>query len=194
MTDPRMPRNTFAVTPGRCGSCRFLEAHELPLRTLYFCRRFMLEMNREQKDGVRDCGGWEYSRPLATAERRDRARVNNLFGELLKAEDRLFAALRDALSHYGIDLKTAMLLTNPALATTEKLNWIDELEGEESDYPIEQLLSELRMLGHEDLAALIDNFLQRLPDRIIQAELPAAINPDEPILQAEEEPPANPHE
>lgn len=147
------------VAGGRCSTCRFLAEHELPLRTVYFCRALLTEMGVEQKDAIRRCPQWEAFRAF-TRRRRDDAE-DLLSRELLFLERRIFGELRQALAILGADLKTIMLLAQPSLESASDLAWIDELDPHLPERPLRDLVPVLRELSYDALADHLAPFIVR---------------------------------
>lgn len=143
---------------GRCHSCAHRQAFDLPSGTRYWCRAFGRELNEEEQAAVRDCERW---RPLMMGAR-CRAERNPLFQQALEAEERVFWQLKEHLVSAGVDLKTLLILTQPALRGTSTLRWVDELderyEGERVA-PLPDILRRLRALGYESLCQLVEQAL-----------------------------------
>lgn len=161
---PEKPGDVSAppgVTPGRCGSCRFARDYDLPLGTVTFCRRFIVQMDQESKEAVRDCSGWEYSQLRELLARRRESKHTPMMAEAIADEDRLFAALQNALEHHGLDLKTLLLLAQPALSSFEDLDWIDDLPEAEEDRPLSELVVQLRERRYDMLAGMLEPFILR---------------------------------
>jgi len=93
---------------------------------------------------------------------RCRAERNPLFQQALEAEERVFWQLKEHLVSAGVDLKTLLILTQPALRGTSTLRWVDELderyEGERVA-PLPDILRRLRALGYESLCRLVEQAL-----------------------------------
>lgn len=152
-------RVPLGITPGRCGSCRFLERHELPTRDVFFCRRLVKEMTPEQKDEVHGCPVWEDEElPQVRMSAEEGVRARDLYEDT----DSIHSELRDALARHGVDIKTLMLLANPGLRTLEQLAWVDELDKTPCRRSLMELADLADAAGSSDLAALVRIAAERL--------------------------------
>lgn len=153
---PADEREQPAITPGRCGSCVFLECYSLPLNDIYFCRRLVKQMTPKQKDRVQGCPAWEgeYSKTD------DQGKIEA--GDIYADTSPLYADLRDALAQYDVDLKTMVLLAHPALKSVEQVSWIDKLPSSGKKRNLLDLADLTEALISRDLAALVRIAAERL--------------------------------
>lgn len=145
---------------GRCHSCLYSRAYELPSGTRYWCRAFNVEMSEEEHREVRGCPRWRVFTPPGRAV--SQIAQNPLLKELVDSEDLLFWQLKYHLENHQLDLKTLITVAHPGTDPVEDLGWIRTLEGRFEDRDPQQLsevLSQLRALGYSSLSLIVTRAL-----------------------------------
>jgi hypothetical protein len=144
---------------GRCHSCANSRAYDTPTGTEYFCRAFAIPLSADERATIRQCPRWSLWRPIEGQARTTRAARNPLFARIIAAEDQLFWLLKHHLDERGLDLKTLLVLAQPALDCTEDVAWVDGLDDrfdDDTNLPLVDILFELRALGYDSLCRMIE--------------------------------------
>ena len=152
---------------GRCHSCANQRIFDLPVTgPVYYCRVYGSEYGQDTRDQVRNCPRWAPFRPTDAAGRFARASRNPLFNRIIEAEDHLFWQLKVRLDELGADLKTVMLLAQPALRNAAELDWVDSLERRFGDGELEpdvaslaEIVDELRAHRYDSICEVLDRLV-----------------------------------
>jgi hypothetical protein len=148
---------------GVCHSCRYQERFELPVSgTVYYCKAFHIEHDATSRNNVRGCPKWKVFLPQELA-RRSRAQQNPLFAQAVESDDKLFWELQVHLQSYGLDLKTVLVLAQPALRDAREVTWVDHLEHRFADdtmieqlvRPLAEIIDEMRALGYNSVCDVL---------------------------------------
>jgi hypothetical protein len=147
---------------GRCHSCTYQRHFDLPTGTRYYCRAYGADMTADERSEIRECKRWAPFRRHDNSGRRARASRDPVFAEILDAEDQLFAHLNLHLHEVGVDLKTLLVVAQPAIRCASEVSWVDTLDERfeiERAAPIDEILVELRALRYDSLCELLERLM-----------------------------------
>lgn len=158
---------------GRCHSCIHSRRFDMPSGTRFWCRAFNAELTPEQHQQIRSCPRWSAFCPVEP--RTPGVAANALLRGLIDGEDLLFWRLKQHLDSRGLDLKTVVAIAHPGTDPGRDLTWVDGLDvrfGDQEPWPLAQVLGQMRALGYQSLAAMIDRIVKAhtpVPDRETEA-------------------------
>jgi hypothetical protein len=147
---------------GRCHSCMHCHEFTMPSRAHYWCRVFDAEMTEDRRNQVKNCPEW---RPLQIHPNRHSGIQTHDPGiqQQIDREDFMFWRTKKHLERAGLDLKTMMVISNPAPSGSGDLAWLDDLDSRFNGYPpgtIKEVLEDLRALSYISLAQLVEQALR----------------------------------